>query len=249
MTDHDTELPEPLRVAGATKLEQRLLDAASRERPSRGATERMARSLGVAPPALGGEATTASGGESLVPPAAVATGGMSWLSSAIIAIAVGGVAVGGALFALRSGTDPAAVPAVQPRVEAPRGAPTVTAATEEGPAAITRDQPQASPAATVAQPRPSASAGDLGEQIALLDAARSAMAAGSGERALDLLQRYLAKYPSGSFRPEATALKIETLLELGRKTEARALAERFIATQRGSPLSNRVQRLTEPSPR
>jgi outer membrane protein assembly factor BamD (BamD/ComL family) len=70
------------------------------------------------------------------------------------------------------------------------------------------------------------------------------MAAGASERALETLQRYLSKYPTGSFRPEATALKIETLVRMGRTKEARALADRFVADHRGSPLARRVSELT-----
>jgi hypothetical protein len=248
MSDDELELPEPLRTAGATDLERRLLDAASRERPSRGATERMARSLGVAPPALGGAEIGPSAGESLLASGRVAPSGMSWFSSAIIAVAVGGAAIGGALFALRSETARAPVPASQPQVTAGELATAPTTTAEQGPG-VSGGQAPAPPAGAVPRPRPSASGGDLGEQIALLDAARGAMAAGSDGRALELLDRYLAKYPSGSFRPEATALKIETLVTLGRKVDARGLAERFIAAQPGSPLAKRVQRLTDPTAR
>ena len=66
------------------------------------------------------------------------------------------------------------------------------------------------------------------------------MSAGADRRALETLRRYLDKYPSGSFRPEAIALKIEAMMKLGRETEARALAERFVAEHRGSLLARRV---------
>jgi outer membrane protein assembly factor BamD (BamD/ComL family) len=85
---------------------------------------------------------------------------------------------------------------------------------------------------------------DIQDQIALVDAARGALASGSSNRALELLRQYQRKYPSGSFRPEVAALKIEALQKLGRTTEARALAERFIAENRGSPLAERVARMT-----
>jgi outer membrane protein assembly factor BamD (BamD/ComL family) len=77
----------------------------------------------------------------------------------------------------------------------------------------------------------------------LIDGARSAMGAGAGGRALDILGQYQSKYPAGSFRPEAAALKIEALVKLGRTAEARTLAERFVAEHGGTPLAERVARL------
>jgi hypothetical protein len=81
---------------------------------------------------------------------------------------------------------------------------------------------------------------DLHAEIDLLDAARAAIAARAGARALDLLRRYEDRYPTGSFRPEAEAVRVEALVQLGRNGEARAMAERFVAAHRGSLLSDRV---------
>ena len=58
-----------------------------------------------------------------------------------------------------------------------------------------------------------------------------------------LVRRYQEKYPSASFRPEATAIKIEALLKLDRQAEARALAVRFVTENRGSLLAKRVAAL------
>jgi outer membrane protein assembly factor BamD (BamD/ComL family) len=98
--------------------------------------------------------------------------------------------------------------------------------------------------APLAQPR-SRSAGtarDLRKQIALIDAARAAISASAGERALDLLRQYQEKYQGGTFAPEAAALKIEALAQLGRAAEARAGAERFRAQYGESPQTDRVLR-------
>ena len=66
------------------------------------------------------------------------------------------------------------------------------------------------------------------------------MSAGDHRRALKILRHYADRYPAGSFRPEASALKIEALMKLGREREARALAERFVTEQRGSLMARRV---------
>jgi len=54
---------------------------------------------------------------------------------------------------------------------------------------------------------------------------------------------YQAEYPNGTFKPEVAAIKIEALVKLGRKTEARVLAERFSTTYGPGPLADRVARL------
>jgi hypothetical protein len=92
-------------------------------------------------------------------------------------------------------------------------------------------------------PHVAAAAGDLRDEITFLDGARAALSAGDGRRALDLVRRYQEKYPSASFRPEATAIKIEALLKLDRQAEARALAVRFVTENRGSLLAKRVAAL------
>jgi outer membrane protein assembly factor BamD (BamD/ComL family) len=86
-------------------------------------------------------------------------------------------------------------------------------------------------------------AAELRDQIAFIDTARSDLAAGADRHALDTLRRYQERYPTGSFRPEATALRVEALVKLGRQEEARALAERFVAEHRGSLLAKRVSEL------
>jgi outer membrane protein assembly factor BamD (BamD/ComL family) len=77
-----------------------------------------------------------------------------------------------------------------------------------------------------------------------VDAARAALASGTADHALERLRRYRDKYPAGIFRPEAAALKIEALVKLGRSTEARSLAERFLVEQGDTPLADRVAHLT-----
>ena len=86
-------------------------------------------------------------------------------------------------------------------------------------------------------------AGDLRDQIALIDAARAAVTGGSSERALVLLRRYDSSYPGGAFRPEALALRIEALDQDGRRAEAQALARDFLARYPHSPVAERVARV------
>ena len=68
--------------------------------------------------------------------------------------------------------------------------------------------------------------------------------AGAGERALGILREYETKYGVGSFRPEVRALKIESLLAMGRNREAHMFAQRFVTDYRGSSLAEHVARIT-----
>jgi hypothetical protein len=85
--------------------------------------------------------------------------------------------------------------------------------------------------------------GELAAQIAVVDSARGALRRGEAERALSVVRNYQVDYPTGTFRPEVSAIKIEALAKLGRKAEARALAERFVKTYGPGPLAERVSRL------
>src|SRR5262249_27113279 len=139
--------------------------------------------------------------------------------------------------AARHAPEPHAAP---PPVTAPvRPAPAAQVQAPTPPAeAVTQPPPRA--AAPPPRSRAVGAAGDLADQVAFIDSARAAMSAGNGARALEILHRYQDKYPGGSFRPEAAAIRIEALMKLGREAEARTLSERFVAEHRGSLLARRV---------
>ena len=228
-----TSDPKRLTVVGATDLERSLLQAARRERPSPELTARMAAGLGIS---VGAALTAvAAPAAAAAPVAAAKTTLTAWLVAGAFAAAV----ATGVVVAQRSpATEPTApvkkmsvaVPAAHDD-EAPSAAP-VTAAAHEKRVEKTRRRPAPAPAP----------AGDLRDQIALIDAARTAVKAGATERALVLLRRYETSYPGGAFRPEALALRIEALAEGGRAAEARPLAREFLARYPQSPLSDRVAR-------
>jgi hypothetical protein len=243
MSKTESELPPPLRDVGATELERRLLHAAGREVPSRALAERMASGLCIALPAT--DVTLASGAKVGAPaaPKAVVTSSslVPWLSGAVLAavVAAGYIA-----------TRPPRVPAMAPAsTAAPSSMP------EEGARVVTTPvvelPPRAVDEAGRSAPLPSATprgrtnavSGDVTEQIALIDAARDALAHGGAERALTTVRQYQSRFPKGAFRPEAAAIKIEALMKLGRTTEARSLAERFLVAHGPGPLAERVARL------
>jgi hypothetical protein len=94
------------------------------------------------------------------------------------------------------------------------------------------------PARSAAAPRPAAS---LSEELALVEDARAALAAGDGRRALALLDRYEGTLHGTKLRAEATILRIEALAASGRSNEAARLARSFVSQNPGSPLVDRAR--------
>jgi len=249
MSKTERDLPERLSSAGASPLEQRLLKAASGELPSVELSDRMARAIGVSLPAAG-LATLAAGSKTAAAATKAASGSAlaPWLSG-VVAVAI----AAGAFVGTRPGarTAPAA-----------SAASVATAARSNAPAAITASSlpaaiPLGAPPSVEAEVLPktgarapvppalprsrsAATATELAAQIALVDAARAALASGAAAGALSSVRDYQADYPNGAFRPEVAAIKIEALMKLGRNSEARALAERFASSYGRGPLADRV---------
>lgn len=119
------------------------------------------------------------------------------------------------------------------------------------PSPMTWPAPSAEPSAsahpvTERAPRPELSAPrpppSLSDEVAALDQARSVLASGDTARALSLLDAY-AHSGGKRLSAEATLLRIEALSRAGRRSEARAIAQRFVAKNVGSPLADRARQL------
>lgn len=250
MSKTDPELPERLRSAGATRLEQRLLQAAGSELPSRELSERMAQAIGVSLPAGG---LTPGGGAKTSAVASKAAAASSslvpWVSGALVAAVMAGAFVATRPGATSATVSASAVPtssalAASPSWAAPALSPSVVAPIAQPSAEAENDDPAKAPSASAApRGRGGTTVSELAAQIALIDAARAALASGEAARALVGVRDYQADYPNGAFKPEVAAIKIEALIKLGRKAEAHALAERFAKTYGPGPLADRVARL------
>jgi TolA-binding protein len=118
------------------------------------------------------------------------------------------------------------------------------------------DLPQATPTAaphgiraTQASPvTPAPTSTALGPQVAAIDGARRAFAAGDATRALQLVGDYEARYPAGAFTQEAEVLRVEALLRQGDRVGARSAGTRFLAQYPSSPHAARMRALIDPSP-
>jgi TolA-binding protein len=126
--------------------------------------------------------------------------------------------------------DPPALASTQPaaKVAAARRQPVLTKA----PADEGNETPQAPPPAT--------GASTIARELAILEQARGALAKRAPADALDAIGRYQDEFPAGHLSAEATALRVEALVQAGRRDEAARIARRFVATYPQSPLAPRV---------
>jgi hypothetical protein len=244
----DSRLPSQLRVVGATDLERRLLEAGARELPSVELTKKMQQALGISIGIGAATAGTAKAATAVSAGAGAAAPAFSWsaISVGVLALAVTGAVVGVHTAgirhtALKPFAAAVAPPAVVPTLPtAPAAVP--AAAAVASPVAVASHRTIAAPAHRRAALAPPPS--DLRGEIALVDAARTAVANGADDRALALLGRYDASHPRGTFRPEVAALRIQTLEHLGHRAQARAMAQKFVAAHPDSPLAERVAQVT-----
>lgn len=86
----------------------------------------------------------------------------------------------------------------------------------------------------------SASASTLRAEARALADAQHALGRGHGERALQLLAEQDRQFVAGALAQERAAARVLALCSVGRRVQARELAERFCAAHPDSPLSTRV---------
>src|SRR4051812_19121196 len=213
MSKTDRELPERLASAGATGLEQRLLRAATNEQPARELSERMARGIGVVLPAVGAAgatspSTTTATATATTKAALSSSPLLPWISGALVA-----ALVAGGFVVLRPNGAPPPAPALSaprstvlktaPELAAPAIPPAeATPSTLASPQAPEDVAPKPLGSFASQRGRAATTTNELPKQVALVDAARAALASGSGERALSSVREYQTKYPNGAFRPE-----------------------------------------------
>ncbi|HVY29977.1 MAG TPA: hypothetical protein VHB79_25645 [Polyangiaceae bacterium] len=232
-----------------TPLEKMLLDASRAEQPSEDHKARLRAALGIGVP-LSGPLAAPTPTHNAPPPAAAAGGvaKSAWLGK--VALGVAALALAGVLLFTRGGSAPTAPvsPVKAPVAEMPRplAEPAPVAAVPEAPPAVSPLPPvEATPQPHPARSDASAAAGDLTEQIRLIEAARAGVAAHDAKAALAALDSYAQKFPRGSFGQEATVLRIRALDQAGDSARATTLAKSFIARFPNSPHVARLSPIAE----
>jgi hypothetical protein len=139
---------------------------------------------------------------------------------------------------VRPATADRSTPSKRPVFEAAKNTkPTQSAARHEAPT----QAPEA--------PKPASALSDeLAQELASVDQARSALRSGNAAAALELVSRYERSYKRPRFAPEASALRIEALIALGRRAEAAQLARAFMARHPGHPLTLRLREFSGEAP-
>jgi hypothetical protein len=218
--------PKRLLEGAGTVFERALLGAISADRPSHDLHRKMR--LGIGLVGAGAVAKAASA---------------SFHKLALVGVVAVGLVTGGATLLKRERDATRAMPAVAPP-PAPPSAPREPVGLE--PVSV----PSATAGATepeVVQRAPSvrrdakAAAGDIRDEIRLLDQARSAVRSGASARALRLLSSYEQRFPRGQFRQEVQVLRMEALAQSGDERRAAALAKRFLAEHPNSTHVERVE--------
>jgi hypothetical protein len=187
----------------------------------------------------GGAAAGASGGIS-----AALTGGMAkWVVVSALLV-VGGTGVG--VYAARHLFERTSAAAPAPHAVASPVSPPVTASGAVMAVQAPDDDTDSSPNSH--NPRSNASAAStlanrrFGREVELLRLARTALDSGSPAAALALLDRYSAEFPHArALGPEYEATRVLALCAAGRTAAADQARVRFLETQSGSPLADRVR--------
>jgi len=124
-------------------------------------------------------------------------------------------------------------------------------ASDEGEASAETEAPQPAHAAGGSDRQGNVGGADalrkrrLADEVAALDGARAALAAGNSAGALAALDDYDRSFDTQMLGPEAQTLRIEALLLAGRRGEARAAAARFLADHPSSTHGRRIRSLLE----
>ena len=222
-----------------TPLEQRLLDAVANEAPSAEQRQRVRLALGL--PALAVSTAPAP-----VPVAPVGRralllklgGGLVIVSAAMVALFFG--------MGRTSNADKAPTVPLVTQPIASAAPPVVTAAPatpEPAPSAAPPTREESAPSKRASRAVAAESGADLSEQLRLIDAARSAVAAGNASAASAALSTYRTRFPRGPFGQEAAVLQIQTLDLQGNHAQAAAQARSFLARHPNSPHVSVVQHI------
>jgi len=82
---------------------------------------------------------------------------------------------------------------------------------------------------------------ELEDELAIIDSARAALAAKRPETTLAKVEAYRRRFRGGQFNEEADVLEIQALVAMGRRDEANAKGQRFLASHPDSAYKRRAQ--------
>jgi hypothetical protein len=159
--------------------------------------------------------------------------------SLVSALLVGGA--GGALLTRALERPPTPVIVYVSRPSSPGPSAPASLPASEGRMELPASVPAPGISARAAASAPEPHAGQLAQERALLDVARTALGRGEGEETLTALGKHEKRYPNGQLAEEREAIGIQALLLLARYDEARARGGRFRQRYPGSVLLPAVE--------
>ncbi len=256
-------MSEPRRLLddGGSDLERSILRAGRADAPSPGSRRKALAALGLA-----GGATVTAASSSATAALAKSAGTVALLKWIGVGLVGGLLTIGVVTLqsSPRGDPPPAPRPAVPPVTLGGTPRPPVAAVaaprspdpSPSGEEAVTVGDPPRAPPPLVApppEPPPRASgrpaATSLMEEVAALDAAREALAAGDAPRALRALDDHDRRFAGGALGPETTVLRIDALVLRGDRATAARLGEAFLAAHPHSLYASRVRsRIGAPAP-
>lgn len=258
-------MSEPRRLldGGGNDLERSLLRSARGDSPSDGSRRKTLIALGLAG-GVGGAAATTTATSTATSTAAVAIKGSAAMGGAALIEWIGvGVITGFAVIGAASMIAPkraaapispahpqgvpnpgpaqsalvAPGPANPPPSSPPEAAPPPAPLPTEEPAPV--EVPKSAAPPPIAQP----AATSLTYEVAALNRAREALAAGDAAGTLRALDNHNRRFPGGMLGPEATVLRIEALALRGDRASAVRLGKAFLDAHPRSPHANRLRSL------
>lgn len=265
-------MTDPERISKRSAgLSAQLLQAGADEEPGGQGMQRTLAALGVstavvtsasAASAIAGSAklTSAAGGAGAgtavaggVVKAASTTLLVKWIGIGVVGgVGLAGVAAVATSPAPQASTMPAAVAAPQPAAatqaaEHEADEPARPSASARAPETEVPAPPVAAAARSgVSEPvveAPLEVGAPLAAEVSYVDRARALLTSGQTEQGLSLLQSYEQKFSGARLLPEVLFLRLETCDRLGRKSEARAAAQRLLDGFPKSPHAARARKV------
>jgi hypothetical protein len=226
--------PRRLLDGGGDGIEAEILESARGDAPPAGGKGKLLATMGLVA-GVSATSTGAAAGATLATPLATVGGqGAMVLVGKLIVLGAVGVAVAVGTVEVRKGIEPVRVVAAPAPAPAPVPVPAPAPAPESAPAPATPPPPR-SPS-----PPPDPT---LSSELPFLDLARASLARGEPADAITTLNAYDLRFLHPRLAEEATVLRVEALVDLGRVGDARAVAARFLRDDPSSPYAQRVQSL------
>jgi hypothetical protein len=220
-----------------------VLASARRAHPLASARERALAAglgaLGPVPPATGGDGGGAGGGGAA---GAAKAAALKWLAAT-----AGAAMVAGAVVAAGPPTKSATAPAPPAPPTSSLAIPAAASIPPPAPRAPEERPPPSAPSARSDAPRTVASSSPaprdaLGDELALIDAARCALNDGDPSKALAQLDAYDRSHRSGALRLEGTVLRVEALARSGRRADAERLGRSILNETGGGAYRTRLEK-------